>query len=179
MPHSREDRFEELSAQVSRPLRAYVARRVPAADVDDVLSEVTVVLWRRLEEVPTGSPSGPLPWCYGVARRQIANHRRGEQRRLRLADRVRTLDPPYVSPVDEPDHDDVHAALGTLKELDREVVLLWAWEQLEAREIAQVTGLTPNAVSIRLHRAKQKLAAQLGKNAAAAGHNLHDRGSER
>ena len=52
-------------------------------------------------------------------------------------------------------------------------------DAVEAREIAQVTGLTPNAVSIRLHRAKQKLAAQLGKNAAAAGHNLHDRGSER
>lgn len=176
---SREERFRELSARVSRPLHAYVARRVPAADVDDVLADVTVVLWRRLDEVPTESLSGPLPWCYGVARRQIANHRRGERRRLRLAERVRALDPPYLAPVDDPDHADVHEALATLPELDREVVLLWAWEQLQPREIAEVTGLTANAVSIRLHRAKQKLAEELRKDRPSAGHNLDDRGSER
>lgn len=172
---SREERFRELSAQVSRPLHAYVARRVPATDVDDVLADVTVVLWRRLDEVP----AEPLPWCYGVARRQVANHRRGERRRLRLAERVRALDPPYLAPVDDPDHADVHEALGILPELDREVVLLWAWEQLQPREIAEVTGLTANAVSIRLHRAKQKLAEELRKDRPPAGHNLDDRGSER
>lgn len=175
MPGSREDRFTELSRQVSRPLHAYVARRVPAADVDDVLAEVTVVLWRRLDEVPPD----PLPWCYGVARRQVANHRRGERRRLRLAERVIALEPSYAPPVDDPDHTEVHEALGTLRELDREVVLLWAWEQLQPREIAEVTGLTPNAVSIRLHRARQRLARELRKDRPGAGHNLGDGGIER
>lgn len=175
MQDSREDRFRELSGEVSRPLHAYVARRVAPADVDDVLAEVSLVLWRRLEEVP----EAPLPWCYGVARRQIANHRRAERRRLRLAERVRTLEAPYSATVEDPDHADVHAALGTLRELDREVVMLWAWEQLQPREIAEVTGLTPNAVSIRLHRARNRLEEELRKDRPGAGHNLHDRGSER
>jgi RNA polymerase sigma-70 factor (ECF subfamily) len=48
--------------------------------------------------------------------------------------------------------------------------MLWAWEGLAPREIATVTGLTPNAVSIRLHKAKKALAAALGKTAPHAGH---------
>ena len=31
----------------------------------------------------------PLPWLYGVARRVLANHRRGDQRRHRLGERLR------------------------------------------------------------------------------------------
>ena len=67
------------------------------------------------------------------------------------------------------DHPEVHAALAGLAELDREVVLLWAWEGLAPREIAVVTGLSANAVSIRLHKAKKRLAESLGKNDAATG----------
>ena len=60
----------------------------------------------------------------------------------------------------------MHAALGDLHALDREVVLLWAWEELAPREIAAVTGMTANAVSIRLHRAKKRLAAELDRKIA-------------
>jgi len=59
------------------------------------------------------------------------------------------------------DHTDLHAALAQLRALDREIVLLWAYEELTPGRIAEVTGLSANAVSIRLHRAKKKLAARL------------------
>ena len=39
---------------------------------------------------------------------------------------------------------------------------LWAWEDLRPQEIAVVLGITANAASIRLHRAKGRLAAELG-----------------
>lgn len=186
MTTSREERFRQLSDDVSGPLRAYVVRRVAPADVDDVMAEISLVLWRRLDEVPAEEP---LAWCYGVARKQVANQHRGDQRRLRLVDRVRTVDPPReaTSWPDDGEHAEVHAALAQLKELDREVIQLWAWEQLAPREIAEVTGLTPNAVSIRLHKAKKKLAALLetpskknsgsGKNPADAGHIPFEQGS--
>jgi RNA polymerase sigma-70 factor (ECF subfamily) len=75
----------------------------------------------------------------------------------------------WTDTADEDFHADVHAALARLRELDREVVMLWAWEGLVPREIATVTGLTPNAVSIRLHKAKKALAADLGKTAPPGG----------
>lgn len=166
-------RFTALAHEVAIPLRRYVVRRVPAATVDDVVAEVLLVLWRRLADVPADDP---LPWTYAVARGCVANARRAEQRRLRLVDRVRDLEP-WPSPPESDDASDrdadvqadVRAALAGLRELDREVVTLWAWEGLAPREIATVTGLTANAVSIRLHRAKKALVCELGKNARRAG----------
>jgi len=41
---------------------------------------------------------------------------------------------------------------------DQELLRLWAWEELTPGQIAAVLGTTPNAVSIRLHRARGRLA---------------------
>ena len=58
---------------------------------------------------------------------------------------------------------DLRAALAELADTDREIVLLWAWDGLPPREIAVALGLSANAVSIRLHRVKQRLAERLGR----------------
>jgi RNA polymerase sigma-70 factor (ECF subfamily) len=161
----RQTRFEHLVREVAPSLRRYVVRRAPADSVDDIVADVLLVLWRRLDDVPSDDP---LPWSYAVARGCLANSRRTTQRQLRLVDRITRLDPPRERP-EVADHPEVHAALAGLAELDREVVLLWAWEGLAPREIAVVTGLSANAVSIRLHKAKKRLAESLGKNDAATG----------
>ncbi|WP_280875899.1 RNA polymerase sigma factor [Streptomyces pseudovenezuelae] len=173
-------RFERLAHVVVEPLHRYLLRRTSADLVEDVLAETMLVLWRRIDDVPgvvpgvgTGSvpdPDDVLPWCYGVARGCLSNARRADGRRLRLVERlIRTHE--QRPPTGPADHGDLHAALDSLGALDREVVQLWAWEGLAPRQIADVTGLTSNAVSIRLHRAKKRLAAQLGrKDAERAGH---------
>ena len=179
-------RFERLAHVVVEPLHRYLLRRTSADLVEDILAETMLVLWRRIDDVPgvgTGSVPGPasdpasdpdpddvLPWCYGVARGCLSNARRADGRRLRLVERlIRTHE--QQPPTGPADHSDLHAALDSLGALDREVVQLWAWEGLAPRQIADVTGMTSNAVSIRLHRAKKRLAAQLGrKDAERAGH---------
>lgn len=158
MGGSREQRFEDLLGEVYEPLQRYVHRRTP--DGDDVLADTLLVLWRRLDDVPAGAV---LPWSYGVARGCLSNARRSTQRRwkliLRLAD-----EPAAPAPGEDPALGEGFAALG---EADREVLRLWAWEQLPAREIALVLGITPNAASIRLHRATARLrAAVLGSSTA-------------
>ena len=167
---AREERFAEVAHAVADPLRRYVVRRAPAHEVDDVLADAFLVLWRRLDDVPTDDP---LPWAYAVARRCLANLERSRRRRTGLVERIVRLDPPEVlTPAAEPDDEqraDVRAALATLGELDREVVMLWAWEGLAPREIALATDLSANAVSIRLHRARKKLADRLRKDPASAG----------
>jgi RNA polymerase sigma-70 factor (ECF subfamily) len=108
----------------------------------------------------------------------LANARRAERRRLSLVERLtRTAQRPQMV---ETDHSDLQAALDRLNELDREVLLLWAWEGLAPRQIAEVSGLTANAVSIRLHRAKKKLAVMLGrKDGLPAGHETGEGRSNR
>lgn len=160
---ARERRFESVAREVYEPLQRYLRRRATVDDAGDVLADSLLTVWRRLDDVPAGDP---LPWCYGVARRCLANHRRGQGRRERLAERVITHRLPAddggdpQSRVDRTDPE-LADAIGTLTAAEQEIVRLWAWEQLEPREIAVVLDQTPNAVSVALTRARRKLAAHL------------------
>jgi RNA polymerase sigma-70 factor, ECF subfamily len=162
---SRTDRFEELARESLEPLRRYLARRTDAETAADVLGDTLLVAWRRFDDVP----SEPLPWLYGVARNCLANEERGVRRRARLGARL------AAQPVETPsgtDATELHEALGRLTDIERELIRLWAWEQLAPAEIATVVGMTPNAVSIRLTRARQHLRELLAarKTGDLAGH---------
>ena len=71
-----------------------------------------------------------------------------------------------------------HRARGQRPAPDQEVLRLWAWEQLAPREIAVVLAITPNAASIRLHRATAKLREALRKDDGPAGHLGQRQGTE-
>ena len=97
-----------------------------------------------------------LPWLYGVARRVLANQRRGADRRARLVTRLRA----GRGPRDEeaPGSDGaVHAALAQLGAAAQEILRLAAWEGLSTADIAVTLGCTPNAAALRLSRARRCL----------------------
>lgn len=159
----RRARFEAVAAEVFDPLQRYLRRRATSEDAADVFSATLLTIWRRLDDVPTEEP---LPWCYGVARRTLANHRRGVERHLRLVERVggtaNTLAFDAAAAIDD-QQPELVAALATLSDADAEIVRLWAWEGLEPREIATVLDTTPNAVSVALSRSKRRLRAELDR----------------
>ena len=164
----RRARFEAIAPVLVDPLRRFLARRTDAATADDVLAETLLVCWRRLDDLPDEA----LPWAYGVARHCLANAQRGARRQERLAARISVVDPPSQTapgPGETADLD-LADALAALRPEDAELLRLWAWEQLTPAEIALVLDVTPNAASIRLLRAREKLAEQLRKTAAGAGH---------
>ena len=169
----RRERFEALVPALVEPLRRYLARRTDAATADDVLGDTLLVCWRRLDEVP---PGDEVPWAYGVARNCLANAERSARRQRRVAARIATLDPP-LEPARAERHDaeadeavEVRRAVAALPERDAELVRLWAWEQLGPSEIARVLDITPNAASIRLHRARARLRDELRKIHPTDGH---------
>ena len=159
----RRARFEAVAAEVFDPLQRYLRRRATSEDAADVFSTTLLTIWRRLDDVPTDEP---LPWCYGVARRTLANHRRGVERHLRLVERVggtaNTVAFDAAAAIDD-QQPELVAALATLSDADAEIVRLWAWEGLEPREIATVLDTTPNAVSVALSRSKRRLRAELDR----------------
>lgn len=161
---ARRDRFAEIFHLVFEPLQAYVLRRGGGSDTDDIVAEALTVLWRRLDAVPFGSE---LPWALGVARRCLSNHRRSVSRRDLLVERLATNQTPAPSANDALDE-----ALDCLDADQLEILRLWAWEGLTPREIALVMDLSPNAASIRLHRARRRLGELLEsrKNTAMTGH---------
>ena len=153
-PANREDRFAALADYVRAPLSRYALRRTDPDTAQDVVAEALLVLWRRIDDVPVDDP---LPWCYGVARRCLANAQRAGRRQLRLIEKLAWHQQVHSSEEPALIDRDLAAALQSLSDSDREVVRLWAWEELQPREMAVVLGITANAASIRLHRARRKL----------------------
>jgi len=152
----RRQRFEVVAAEVFEPLQRYLRRRARAEDAEDALADVMLTIWRRLEDVPS---ENPLPWCYGVARLTLANQRRGAGRRARLLGRLAAERPvPTLGDSADPE---MEIALAALSVTEREILRLWAWEQLEPREIAEVLSVSANAVSLRLGRARRRLEEEL------------------
>jgi RNA polymerase sigma-70 factor, ECF subfamily len=147
-------RFEALYRAHCGAVRAFVHRRVAPGAADDVVSDVFVIAWRRLEQ----APDDELPWLLGIARGVLANQRRGEARRLALHDRL------AASAVARVEHgpggggeSEVIRALGSLSERDQELLLLVAWDGLDRAQAARVLGISTNAFSVRLHRARRRL----------------------
>ncbi|MFC4532979.1 RNA polymerase sigma factor [Sphaerisporangium dianthi] len=157
------DRFEAIYDAYYPAIHQYAARRASSSDdTADVIAETFLTAWRRIGDVPEGDRA--LLWLYGVARRVLANQRRGESRRAVLAERLRdelAADRP-VTPVDLAH---VRAAFDALPERDREVLALACWEGLTGAQIARVVGGTAVAARARLHRARRRLAALLEKQA--------------
>jgi RNA polymerase sigma factor (sigma-70 family) len=177
----RRDRFERLYREYSGMVLGYVLRRTADPhDAADVVAEVFVVVWRRLDDVPAGD--GARLWLYVVARNTLANHDRGNRRRGRLAARAGAELDAFAAalPADQGlDRVPIATALAALCPADREVLGLIGWEGLDPGEAAVVLGCSRATVRVRLHRARRRFAQQLRERgvevpqrAARAGHGL-------
>ena len=152
-----------------RPLLAYALRRVDSATAEEVVADTFLTAWRRRGDVPAGQER---PWLFGVARNTIRNATRASRRQAAVREKLRGLprhEPEDLLPADSAleavDGRDavLRAALDSLAEADRELLMLVAWEELSQTEIAQMLGLTPNAVAIRVHRARKRFAKHLDR----------------
>jgi RNA polymerase sigma-70 factor (ECF subfamily) len=168
-----EDTFRQVYAAGFDPLLAYALRRVEQPeDAADVVAETFLIAWRRRSEMPDGHET--RLWLYGVARRVLANHHRGGIRRERLGERLRqrltgaTRDPGS----DVPERLAVRAALARLGDLDREVLMLTAWEGLQPQEAAAVLQVSAATVRTRLSRARARFREVVGHEFAPSGHVL-------
>jgi RNA polymerase sigma-70 factor, ECF subfamily len=159
LQQDRDERFAAFADACLEPLRRYLLRRTDAATAEDVLADVLLVCWRRLDDVPQEA----LPWAIGVARNQLRNAQRGARRQQRAAAR---LADEQRAAGEAPDASALRDALASLRPADAELLRLWAWEGLQPADLAVALGITPNAAAIRLHRAKRRLADELGRNPA-------------
>jgi len=168
---AQDETFRRLySAHFDAVLGFALRRTDRSEDAADVTADTFLVAWRRLPHVPNGDAA--RPWLYGVARRTLANHRRGEGRRVALGERLRVqLARAVADLADEVVHRaDVTAAMARLSARDEEILQLHLWEGLEPREIAEVLGLPGAVVRPRLSRAKARLRQVLGNDPGPAGH---------
>lgn len=172
MTVEREELFRGVYAEHFDAVLGFALRRTDRPeDAADVAADTFLVVWRRIAHVPGGAQT--RPWLYGVARRVLANQRRGHRRRSALGERLRDELSGAVpdSSDDVVQRADVTAAMRRLSGRDQEVLELHLWEGLEPREIAEVLGLTTTVVRPRLSRARARLRDLLGNDPRPAGHH--------
>lgn len=159
----RRESFHALYEANYHLVLGYALRRCSDPDdAADVVAETFLVAWRRLDDLRRDDAR---LWLYGVARRVLANQRRGERRRRHLGERLRqelrgVATPPALA--DRESEPQVATALASLSDRDREVITLAAWEGLGGSDLAEVLGCSTNAAKTRLHRARRRLARRLG-----------------
>jgi RNA polymerase sigma factor (sigma-70 family) len=146
-------------------LLRFLARRVDPAEAEDLLGEVFRIAFERRSAFERDRASA-RPWLYGIAANVVAKHHRSEARRFRAMARV-----PAGRPLDEDPADRAVAAadagarwtrvmdaIGALPEAERQVLLLFAWEELSYEEIALALGVPMGTVRSRLSRGRARLA---------------------
>jgi RNA polymerase sigma factor (sigma-70 family) len=153
-----EDRFAAVFMHLAA-VAAY-ARRRGASDAEAVAAEVMTIAWRRLADVPRDDAR---PWLYATARNIV----RGEYRR-RLStigdDGIDTAPAPPAANLEiDPA---IGAALTALSPLDRESLLLVAWEDLTPTQAARSLDINPTAFRVRLLRARRRMRAALQESTA-------------
>ena len=153
---SRERRFRALADEATPHVGAYLRRRLyplSPADLDDLVEEVLLVAWRRLDDVPVDAP---IPWMIGVARNVLRNAVRKHRRHAEVESRLRPPAPRAAAEDVVIADEGVRAALAALSEDDRDVLLLRAWDNRSVAEIAIIYAITPNAAAVRLSRAEDR-----------------------
>ncbi|MFF0864030.1 RNA polymerase sigma factor [Nonomuraea sp. NPDC003560] len=123
MDDERSARFEAAYDRAYGQITAYAVRRCDSPqDAADVVAETFTVAWRRVDELPEG-PEATL-WLYGVARKVLANHFRGDNRRReRTAELDAELADRYGhSPDTQVELDAIGRAFRSLPDDDRELL---------------------------------------------------------
>ena len=127
--------FDAQYADVHR----YLAHRLgDEAAAEDLASETFLRAYRARESYVAGSPRA---WLFTIATNLLRDHvRSGARRDLAFASLAGHAPPPPSTEFAFPDPE-LAEALATLREEEREALLLLAWAELSYEEIAAATGV--------------------------------------
>ena len=147
--------FERLYERYSGMVHGILLARVPRIDVEDLLQDVFLTVYRRLRTLR--EPAAFAGWLAMIARNRATDHIRRVPKTEELPDDL---------PADNPPEAEANAILGiirTLPEAYRETLVLRLVEGMTGPEIAARTGLTPGSVRVNLHRGMTQLKEKLGR----------------
>ena len=145
----------------------YLARRAGPTAAEDLLSEVFVGALDARTRVVAHDSGSALPWLYGIAMNVLRRYfRRSQPTWAEAPEQGMDWDAVDARLDAEAQRRCLRAALGTLSEADRELLLLVAWEGLTSTEAAAVLGISKVAARSRLHRARHRALQALSASAA-------------
>lgn len=164
-PPSFEQVYESHFEFVWRTLRRL---GVPDAALDDIVQDVFIVVYRRLQNFR--GESSLKTWLFGILLRVLATHRRTAQRRATepLGDREPLSHAP--SPAAQVERAQARALLMQLLDAldeDRRIIFVSVEiEQMSCPDVAEALGVNLNTVYSRLRAARRDFEAVLSRHRA-------------
>jgi RNA polymerase sigma-70 factor (ECF subfamily) len=158
-----QDPQENLIAQITRhqaALHGYILSLLPdPVRADDVLQETNLVLWRKAAEYDATRPF--MPWACRIAYFQVKAARRDAARDRHvfdpeLLDVLAAEDATGAEATTALDRA-LHDCLAELPADKRELILHRYQPDSSVDEMARVRNLSPNTLSVQLHRIRQML----------------------
>lgn len=147
--------FARLYERYARVVHGILLARVPRIDVEDLVQDVFVSAWQRLDSLRDPAAFGG--WLAMITRNRATDSRRRSVEVEELPDNLTA-------------HDATAARVEALAVLDvvrslpeayRETLVMRLVEGLTGPEIAARTGLTPASVRVNLHRGMKLLREKL------------------
>jgi len=150
---------EHLWQQFQGGLGRFLARRVPASDVDDILQDVFVKIHRSLDDGQV--PRDLAAWVYQVARHATIDHyrRRASDRLVPVQELPEVVDFPEV---EEPEARDelvpwLRLFVDDLKPDYRDALPWTAFEGLTQVDAAKRAGISVSGMKSRVQRGREAL----------------------
>ena len=147
--------FSGLYQRYARMVHGLLLARVGPAEADDLVQDVFLTAWRRLEDLRDPAAFGG--WLAAIARNRATDHLRRRPRLEELPGNLMASDATAA----RVEALAVLALIRTLPEAYRETLVLRLVEGLTGPEIAERTGLTPASVRVNLHRGMKLLREKL------------------
>lgn len=150
-----EGAFGELYNRYARVVHGLLLARVPMADVDDLVQDVFLTAWKRLQSLRDPGAFGG--WLAMIARNRATDFHRRSPESVQLPETLEAHD----DTAERVEALAILAVVRTLPDAYRETLVLRLVEGLTGPEIAERTGLTAASVRVNLHRGMKLLREKL------------------
>jgi RNA polymerase sigma factor (sigma-70 family) len=176
------ERFATVFDRHAPHIQRYLARRLGGQIADDLVAETFLIAFGKRARYDPSYPNA-RPWLYGIATNLIGRRHREEVREYRLR---AALGPPddqachaervAAQVTAQAMNELLAAALASLPQGDRDVLLLIAWEGLSYEEVAAALDIPIGTVRSRLNRARKKVRVKLGHSENARTEEVSNHG---
>ena len=153
--------LERIYREYGPAVRGYVSRFVPADEIDDVVQQTFIELWRSHGRVDATRPL--IGFILGIARKRSIDHLRRRRHSVVNVDQLRSL---VGNHGDELINrlvwsSEVRRGLNALSDDQREVLTLAYFEDLTQSEIATRLGVPLGTIKARMARGMARMATMI------------------
>ena len=122
--------------------------------IDDLYQEVVLNLWKALPRFRSDSKMST--WVYRIALNTCVSCLRSAKRQQQTVPFTLSMANLFADVQEKANLGELYRLIGKLGEMDRAVILLWLDEN-SYKEIAEILGISPSVVGVRINRIKAKL----------------------